>query len=226
MKKVITTFIIVAIIGFILKGTAYDSSAVANQNNDSNSKIVESISKKIIRFHVIANSDNEKDQALKLKVKDNILSFIQPLLKNSKSIAESKKILEQNDEKIKAIARKIIKDNGYSYSVTTTLDRENFPVKTYGDITLPQGEYEAYRVIIGSGQGKNWWCVMFPPLCFVDITKGEVANKQTEKEMKSVLNDKEYDLVNSNSSNKKQNSSKITYKFKIVELVQDLIKKL
>lgn len=228
MKKIVTILIIIAVTCCALKGVAYAGSTGTDASCEN--EIVQSISEKIIRFHVIANSDNEKDQALKLKVKDNILSYMQPLLKNSKSIAESKKIIQQNDEKIKAIARKVIKDNGYSYSVTTTLGRENFPVKTYGDITLPQGNYEAYRVIIGSGQGRNWWCVMFPPLCFVDITKGEIANKQTEKEMKSVLNEKEYNLVNSNNSDKKQKNGKTTgkiiYKFKIVELFQELIKKL
>jgi len=83
-----------------------------------------------------------------------------------------------------------------------TLDKENFPVKTYGNITLPQGEYEAYRIIIGTGEGQNWWCVMFPPICFVDITKGEVAYEETEEEMKKVLDDEEFNMVdNTNSEN-------------------------
>lgn len=161
---------------------------------------VEEISEKLIRFHVIANSDEEKDQALKLKVRDEVLKYIQPLLKESKDIDNSREILKKENGNILKIAKAVIEENGYSYEVDSTLSREYFPVKTYGNITLPQGEYEAYRILIGSGEGKNWWCVMFPPICFVDVTKGAVAYEETEKEMKEVLSDEEYNLVNNKAS--------------------------
>jgi len=160
---------------------------------------VEEIAEKLIRFHVIANSDGEEDQALKLKVRDEVLKYIQPKLKDSESIEISREILKKENENIINLAKEVIEENGYDYSVESTLSREYFPVKTYGNITLPQGEYEAYRIIIGSGEGKNWWCVMFPPICFVDITKGEVAYEETENEMKQVLNEKEFEMVNNNS---------------------------
>ena len=179
----------------------------------------QTIAKKLIRFHVIANSDSDKDQALKLKVRDEILKYIAPKLEQSKSIEESRKILRENDAKIKSIAKAVIEKNGYKYDVKSTLGQENFPVKTYGDITLPQGEYEAYRVIIGSGEGKNWWCVMFPPLCFVDITKGEVSYKKTDAEMKSVLSPQEFEMVHNDSG-----KDEIKVKFKIVEWIKGLIK--
>lgn len=171
---------------------------------------VEEISEKLIRFHVIANSDEEKDQALKLKVRDEVLKYIQPLLKESKDIDNSREILKKENGNILKIAKAVIEENGYSYEVDSTLSREYFPVKTYGNITLPQGEYEAYRILIGSGEGKNWWCVMFPPICFVDVTKGAVAYEETEKEMKEVLSDEEYNLVNNKASeeSKKNKDSK------------------
>ncbi len=183
------------------------------------------ISDKIIRFHVIANSDTTEDQALKLKVRDEVLNYISPKLKDSKDIQESRKILEENNEVIKEIARKVIKENGYKYEVVTMLSHENFPVKSYANITLPQGNYEAYRIIIGSGEGHNWWCVMFPPLCFTDITKGEVAYKETEKEMKQVLTPEEYKLVN-NSETNTIDDEKMVVKFKVAEVTKELYKKI
>lgn len=183
------------------------------------------ISDKIIRFHVIANSDTTEDQALKLKVRDEVLNYISPKLKDSKDIQESRKILEENNEILKEIARKVIKENGYKYEVVTMLSHENFPVKSYANITLPQGNYEAYRIIIGSGEGHNWWCVMFPPLCFTDITKGEVAYKETEKEMKQVLTPEEYKLVN-NSETNTIDDEKMVVKFKFAEVTKELYKKI
>ncbi|MCY6369847.1 stage II sporulation protein R [Clostridium ganghwense] len=184
-----------------------------------------SISEKLIRFHVIANSDTTEDQALKLKVRDEVFKYISPKLKDSKSINESRKIIEENDKMINRIAKRVVEEKGYPYKVVTMISHENFPVKSYGNITLPEGNYEAYRIIIGSGEGHNWWCVMFPPLCFTDITKGEVAYKKTEKEMRQVLTPQEYKLVNNLDTNSIDNE-KIVVKFKIVEIAKDLYKKI
>jgi len=209
MKKIISTIVTIFIIVVLLvkvQGVEAVNSVSENKMEDNVS--TEDISGKLIRFHVIANSDSEKDQSLKLKVRDKVLEYVQPLLKDSKSIEESREILNKENEKILDIARVVIKENGYDYSVESTLGKENFPVKTYGNITLPQGEYEAYRIIIGTGEGQNWWCVMFPPICFVDITKGEVAYEETEEEMKKVLDDEEFNMVD-NTNSKNINSEKI-----------------
>lgn len=184
----------------------------------ADSKMTEDISGKIIRFHVLANSDTKEDQELKLKVKDEIIKFIQPKLLESKSIEESREILLKSDEEIKKIADKIIKDNGYSYEVKTELQKENFPVKQYGDIVLPQGEYEAYRVLIGDYKGQNWWCVMFPPLCFVDVTKGQIENEKTKEELGSVLDKNEMEMVCDNKQN-------IEIKSKVFEIIKELTQK-
>ena len=189
--------------------------------NADNLNLQKSIEKKVIRFHVIANSDSSQDQAVKLKVRDKVLEYISPKLKKSKSKEESQRILKENDKKIIKIAEDVLRKNGYSYKVSTTLGKENFPVKVYGNITLPQGEYDAYRIIIGSGEGKNWWCVMFPPLCFVDITKGSVSYKETEKQMKQVLSEKEYSMVDNTSQR-----DEVRMKFKIVEIVKSIVKKI
>lgn len=123
---------------------------------------------KLIRFHVLANSDSDEDQALKLKVRDEVIKYLQPMLKKSNSIEESEKIILSQKKNLEKISKNIIEENGYTYEVKVNLEYTNFPAKQYSNIVLPAGEYKALRIIIGEGQGRNWWCVMFPPLCFVD----------------------------------------------------------
>jgi stage II sporulation protein R len=218
MKKIICVFICVSVTAIV-----FTNSYLIKGKDTS---IQDSISNKLIRFHVIANSDNAEDQALKLKVRDKVLEYISPMLKGSKSIEESREIIKANDDSIKRIAQDIVKKNGYKYVVATELSKQKFPVKTYGNITLPQGEYEAYRILIGSGGGQNWWCVMFPPLCFIDITKGEVSSKETEKVMKQVLSEKEFSAVdNTEVKESKEKEDKIVVKFKFVELFDKLFSK-
>jgi len=207
MKKLILTS--VAII--IAISIALNNSIVATKATQSD------VASKLIRFHVIANSDDEIDQVLKLKVRDSVLKYVSPKLVDSKSIEESRKIINNEDKNIKKIAQTIINKNGFKYTVSTALSQEYFPVKTYGNITLPQGMYEAYRIIIGLGKGQNWWCVMFPPLCFVDITRGSLSFDKTKTEMKSVLSDDEYKLVDNTL-----NSKKIIVRFKLGEIFSKL----
>lgn len=206
MKKILVLIIILIsmVAGFVFYGQGL---------NKSNSEVIKD---KMIRFHVIANSDSIEDQDIKLKVRDRVLEYIYPKLEESLEIDRSREILKENDKDIKDIALKVLEENNYNYNVESTLSNEVFPVKSYGDITLPQGEYEAYRIIIGEGKGQNWWCVMFPPLCFVDITKGEVSNKDTEEVMKKALSEKEYDMV------KRKDKSNIIFKSKIGEVIKDI----
>lgn len=154
------------------------------------------VKNQLIRFHVIANSDTEEDQDLKLKVKNKVIDYLYPYLNASQSLEQSRKIIKDKMEEVKKLAEQVIKDNNYSYGVKTELSRENFPEKSYGKITLPQGNYEAFRIIIGSGQGKNWWCVMFPPLCFVDETKAEVEYEKTEEKINSQKGDFDFNINN------------------------------
>lgn len=210
MKKILSIMNVVVILLFIVSNNAASAKEGTSVQKD--------IASKIIRFHVIANSNNVQDQSLKLKIKDEIIKYMNPKLSKSKDISESREILKRQDKNIIKIANKVMEEKGYSYSVKTTLDKENFPIKTYGNITLPQGKYEAYRVVIGSGKGQNWWCVMFPPLCFVDVTKGEVSSKKTENQMKKIISKSEYNKID----NKKNKSIKI--KSKLVETIKSVSK--
>ncbi|MBP1890654.1 stage II sporulation protein R [Clostridium moniliforme] len=211
------------VIVILLIGTLFFTGCTSLPNKNEEVKYnYESVKDEIIRFHVIANSDNKKDQDLKLKVRNEVIKFIEPLLNKSKSIEESRRIIKINNKKIIKIAKKVIKENGYNYKVEGKLSKENFPEKMYGNIVLPQGEYEAYRILIGNASGQNWWCVMFPPLCFVDVTKGEVAYNETEKRMNEVLDSEEL----GNNKEKKEisnNKDKEDYniKFKFLEVLKE-----
>ncbi|MGV3026173.1 stage II sporulation protein R [Clostridium thermobutyricum] len=172
----------------------------------------EDVKDKLIRFHVLANSNSDEDQALKLKVKDNVIKYMEPILKKSESLEMTRELLKENKDKVQAIAEKIIKEEGYDYKVSIELKKENFPEKIYGNIILPQGEYEAFRILIGDYKGENWWCVMFPPLCFTDVTKGELSYEETEKTMDS--------MIDGNVAYEKEEDVKV--KVKIFEVIKEL----
>ncbi|MGX4598167.1 stage II sporulation protein R [Faecalimicrobium sp. JNUCC 81] len=173
---------------------------------------------KLIRFHVLANSDSDEDQELKLKVRDAIIQYLQPKLIKSSSIKESEKIIKSEYKQLEKISKNIINENGYSYDVKVGIEYTNFPTKQYSNIVLPAGEYKALRIIIGDGQGRNWWCVMFPPLCFVDDKSG-VIDKETDKRLKEVLTKEEYELI---TQKDKAQTSRVQVKFKIVEILDKL----
>ena len=217
MKKIIVRLLLFCICTSILGGcTSIPNSEEAKTYNYEEVKDV------LIRFHVIANSDTEEDQNLKLKVRDKVIEYLYPYLNESSSLEESRNIIISKEDEVKRIALKVIKENGYSYSVITELSKENFPEKSYGNITLPQGEYEAFRVIIGDGKGKNWWCVMFPPLCFIDVTKGQVQEEESKNQLdKQVEQNKEDKKTEKNKEeNLKEDAPKV--KFKIVEIFNDI----
>lgn len=173
---------------------------------------------KLIRFHVLANSDSEKDQDLKLKVRDEVIKYLQPLLKESSSIQESEEIILNERDNLKEISKNIIEKNGYNYDVKVNLEYSKFPAKQYSNIVLPAGEYKSLRIIIGEGEGRNWWCVMFPPLCFVD-ENNSVIDKETDEKLQDVLTEEEYELIAGENSNKAENRK---LKFKIVEIIDKL----
>lgn len=169
----------------------FDSNVVYTKEHES---IVEGLSNSLIRFHVIANSDLEEDQQLKIKVKDRVVEAMRTLLDDSESIDESREIIINNMDALQDLAGKVIKEEGYLYETNISLKKEAFPLKKYGDVVLPPGEYEALVIRIGEAKGKNWWCVLFPPLCFVDATHG-VVDDASKEGLKEVLTTEEYQAV-------------------------------
>ena len=156
----------------LLAALAGSSGLAGGTDNNVGEITARELSSKLIRLHVIANSDSPEDQDLKLQVRDTIIGTLDREFEGVDDINISREFIKNNLKYIEEIARREIQKSGKNYSVTAMFDKFPFPVKTYGYVTLPAGEYEALRIIIGSGKGANWWCVLFPPLCFVDITHG------------------------------------------------------
>lgn len=152
------------------------------------------ISEKVLRFHVLANSDDEADQNLKLAVRDAVGSYMQKKLAGVDDLEECEQIVNGNLDQIREVAAETIAQNGYDYDVTAELEYTSFPVKSYGSYTFPAGEYEALRVVIGEGKGHNWWCVMYPNMCFSG-SMYEVMDEQAGEKLREVLTTEEYEKV-------------------------------
>lgn len=177
--------------------------------------VSEDIAQSVFRLHVIANSDSKEDQDLKYKVRDRVLEYMNEISMDCSSKEEVILLAEEHKEEFKKIAEDVIKENGYDYTVNISIGNFDFPTKTYGDISLPAGEYDALRIEIGEAKGQNWWCVMFPPLCFVDVTSGVVPDESKEV-MKENLNDEEYNLISD------KESSDIQFKFSLIEFFKGI----
>lgn len=161
-------------------------------NNLNENWLENDVADAVIRFHVRANSDSEEDQNLKLQVRDAILEELGPEMEAVTSRDEARAVMEANLKNIEQIGAEIIQDAGYDYEIHAYLTEEEFPMKAYGDLMFPAGEYEALRVDIGKKNGGNWWCVMYPGLCFVDTAGGVVATEGKEK-LQQVLTPEEYE---------------------------------
>lgn len=176
------------------------------------------IQNSVFRLHVIANSDSDEDQNLKYIVRDKVLEYISSISNSSMTKDEVIALASENINEIQKIAENTIYENGYNYSVKLNIGNFSFPTKKYGDITFPAGFYDALKIEIGEAKGHNWWCVMFPPLCFVDVTSG-VVPEESKQTIRDNLSEEEYKLLSENSGN-------MNFKFKIVEMFQDISIKL
>lgn len=126
-----------------------------------------------LRIHIRANSNDASDQSVKYKVKESVVEYMTPKLENVSTKKEAMNVLKNNLDNMKKVADRTLALNGYSYTSNIRLCQEEFPVRTYGDLTLESGVYDALIIELGSGTGDNWWCVVFPPLCFVGDDEGE-----------------------------------------------------
>lgn len=152
------------------------------------------IAKQVIRLHVVANSDSEEDQKLKLEVKEQIVGLLREELKEDSSVAMAQQTLRSHLDEVEETARSYIQEKGYDYEVNAQLGTCYFPVKQYGDMTFPAGEYKALKVNIGEHEGKNWWCVMYPTLCFVDSTY-QIVPEESKERLKENLTEEEYESL-------------------------------
>lgn len=168
------------------------------------------IAEKIVRLHIVANSNSDFDQDLKLKVRDGVLDFMRDKMKECKNREESIKVLEESKDEIKAKAESIIFENNCYYSVNVRFEKTLFPVKSYDGITLPSGMYDAVRIDIGEAKGQNWWCVMYPSLCIYG-SENE-TDSTAQEELKNILSNEEYSVIADRDG--------INFKFAAVEAVK------
>lgn len=185
MKKCILFFVIAALF-------AITASRMAHFH-----QLQQQVADKVIRFHVLANSDSSKDQALKLAVRDCVGTYLGEQLKDAETLADGKAILAANLEEVEAYAAEEIARWGYDYPVSASLETCYFPIKAYGEAVFPPGNYQALRVVIGEGEGKNWWCVLYPNLCFSGNLYHIDEDASTEK-LKTMLSPEEYKMIMEN----------------------------
>lgn len=164
------------------------------------------ISNEVFRLHILANSDAESDQELKLKVRDKVLEYTESLFENSHSKEETENAVSDNLQEICNVALKEVRNNGYDYGVTAEITNMYFTTRYYDSYTLPSGMYDALRITIGSGEGHNWWCVMYPSVCIS-------SEENQDKAAKEALNENQYDIVK---------NEQYEYKFKIVEIFEKI----
>ena len=173
------------------------------------------IADSVFRLHVIANSNSDVDQNLKYTVRDKLLEYMNTLCADCTSKKEAISIANEHIEDFKQIALDTIKNEGFNYSVNVQIGNFEFPTKHYGDISLPSGYYDALRVEIGEAKGQNWWCVMFPPLCFTDVSSG-IVPEESKEDLENALTDEEFSIVSDNDSN-----FGFQVKFKILEILNN-----
>lgn len=152
------------------------------------------IADQVIRLHVVANSDSQDDQELKLEVKEEILDLLREELRGDTSVIMAQQTLRDHLREIEEMADRYIKERGYDYEVNAELGTCYFPVKEYGDMTFPAGEYKALKVNIGKSEGKNWWCVMYPTLCLIDSTY-QVVPEDSKEKLRENLTEEEYESL-------------------------------
>ena len=165
----------------------------------------------IFRLHILANSDSEEDQALKLAVRDSVISYMETINNSSTTKEETINNVNINLENIKQVAENKLKELGSNYEVSLEVGNFYFPTKYYGNISLPAGNYDALKINIGEAQGQNWWCSLFPPLCFIDISSGYLEEDDKEI-LEDNLSEEEFMLVSSSSPD-------VKLKFKLLEIL-------
>lgn len=203
MKKYL--FLLIVLISFIIL-SAYSYASAINEDLSNN----------VFRLHVIANSDSREDQDLKYKVRDKLIEYMKSLTTNINTKEEVIEIANNHILDFESIAKEVITKNGFDYDVKVEIGNFSFPTKQYGDISFPAGFYDALKVEIGNAKGQNWWCVMFPPLCFVDVPSG-IVPEESKENLQDNLGEEEYDIISNT-----ENSEIVNFKFKIVEFFENL----
>lgn len=196
MKKII--FLILIIAEIFMMGIVY--AQTVNENLSDN----------LLRLHIIANSDKDCDQKIKLMVRDRVIEHIKcEKLSSKEDVVYNLKIIEGD-------IKKYLKDIGADYECKVFYTKSEFPEKNYNNVSLPSGNYETIKVILGNGDGKNWWCIAFPPLCFTESVRGDIS-KNGEEQLTKELDKDVYEII-------KNNKGEYNIKFKTVDMLNKIKK--
>ncbi|MDE7324896.1 MAG: stage II sporulation protein R [Lachnospiraceae bacterium] len=152
------------------------------------------LAEQVLRLHIIADSNSDADQNVKLTVRDAVITYLKPYLEDVTTKQEALDIINEQMDALTTTANRVLAENGFSYTADARLGSAYFPVKLYGDLVLPAGEYDALKICLGSASGKNWWCLIFPQLCFVDVTTGTLP-EDSKEELRELLTEEEFALV-------------------------------
>lgn len=201
MKKFTVVFFIAALV----LSAAFNFGVVQGEN----------ISDSVLRLHIPANSNSSKDQEIKLKIRDKVIEKYSSFLKETQKKEDAEKVIKEKLADIEKDVNLWLLQEGADYKASAGISYSDFPVKNYGGIKLPAGTYKALKIVLGSGKGENWWCIMFPPLCFVEGSVKEVSEKDYEL-LKKELGKTAFELVT-------KEGKSVFLKFKIVEIVNNII---
>jgi len=177
------------------------------------------IAESVVRLHVLPHSNSESDQQLKLYVRDGVLYLMREFLTGDEDKTAALALIEENLEVIEVRAYEILREHGAEYVVSAYITRERFPTRHYDGITLPPGYYTAIRIDIGAAVGQNWWCVAFPPLCFVNSTRAQSRNAG-EPTLQNVLTAEQYQLVTVTP----ESGTRLQARFRVVELWNNIMR--
>lgn len=194
------SIILLLLILFLSINIKYYVSAISNDLKEN-----------IFRLHIIANSNSEKDQELKLKVRDSIISYMKKISEKCEKKEDIIKQVKIHIKDLENISNNIITENGFDYKVNIEIGEFYFPTKHYGNISMPAGTYDALKIKIGDAKGENWWCSLFPPLCFTNISSG-IINEEAKNNLEKNLENEEYSIITSTSTSYK-------FKFKLIEIL-------
>lgn len=208
-KKIYFIWIVIALCIFVI---GVDK---VQQTKQIQSKIAENV----IRFHVRANSNETRDQAIKLKVRNKVISETKKYFQNCSSKKEAEQIILEHKEEIYQITKKVLEREAETAAVNISYQKERFPLRTYGEYAFPPGIYDTLRIDIGKAEGRNWWCVMYPSLCYFDETE-DVFDSKAREPLEKVVGEKAYYQLKM-----KDEKGKIKIKWKIYEIIKDKVLK-
>ncbi|MEC1672670.1 stage II sporulation protein R [Bacillus mojavensis] len=222
MKK---TVIICIYMFLLLSGALVGLAKEETAQQSENEPVV--IPDEAIRLRILANSDRDEDQELKRRIRDAVNKEITTWVKDITSIEEARRLIRSKLPEIKEIAKETMEKEGARQSISVDFDKISFPTKLYGSMVYPAGEYEAILITLGNGEGANWWCVLFPPLCFLDFSNGEAVKEQEDKEAskkqtEKALEDLTAKAEKAEKEDEKEKEDDTEVKFFVVEWFSDL----